>query len=173
MKHEMEGFSAKDLRLPLDTTRVIVAVGRPGNLSRITNETWTIKKIRHKFAEPSVDSSMTFAKYQKLKDIGNDKGHAKQKEAADIILSAKAAPGNWTAARYKSTRRKVGEVEAKTMVVLDVDHATPEQTYEVRQGLRHGHAGRQLATGQGNGLGVEAAPDRLADWRQRVQSDAG
>ena len=44
--------------------------------------------------------------------------------------------------------------------------------HQDRRPLRHGDAGGELAARQRDGLGVEAAADRLAHRRQRVQPDA-
>jgi hypothetical protein len=42
----------------------------------------------------------------------------------------KQSAGNWTAARYSGKSRKVSDIEAKTMLVLDIDHANPDQALD-------------------------------------------
>jgi putative DNA primase/helicase len=126
---------ASEIRRIIDATRVTIAVGRGNGLGKIETVIWSIKKLRRRFAEPSVDTDVPFAQYQKLAKIAKDRENPKNKEAADRILTMKRSAGNWTAARYAAGSRKVADVRAKTMVVLDIDHANSDQVFDIRQGL--------------------------------------
>ncbi len=128
-----------DKRRIIDTTRVVLSTGRPTHrgtgLGKVKQETWTLKKLREKFAEPLVDVGTPWSKYLKLQTIAKDPDHAKHRDATSQILEMKASAGNWTAARYEGKSRKASAIVAKTMLVLDIDHATEEQVLDIRAGL--------------------------------------
>jgi predicted P-loop ATPase len=128
-----------DKRRIIDTTRVVISAGRPTNrgtgLGKVEQTTFTLKKLRERFAEPLVDVNTPWSKYLKLQKIAKDLDHPKHKEAADQILGMKMSAGNWTAARYEGKSRKVTDIVAKTMLVLDIDHANPDQVLDIRSNL--------------------------------------
>lgn len=123
----------------IDTTRVIISAGRPTGrgtgLGKVEQKPWTLKKLREKFAEPLVDVNTPVSQYFKLSKIAKDLDHPKHKEAADKILVMKQSAGNWTAARYTGKSRKASDLVAKTMLVLDIDHANPDQVLDIRANL--------------------------------------
>lgn len=131
--------SGVDKRRDIDTTRVVISAGRPTNrgtgLGKVEQVTWTLKKLRAKFAEPLVDVNTPWSKYLKLQKIAKDLDHPKHKEAANQILGMKMSAGNWTAARYEGKSRKVTDIVAKTMLVLDIDHANHDQVLDIRSNL--------------------------------------
>lgn len=128
-----------DKRRIIDTTRVVISAGRPTGrstgLGKVERVDWVLKKLRAKFAEPLVDVNTLFSKYQKLKKIASDLDHPKHKQANDQIQAMKISAGNWTAARYSGKGRKSSDIVAKTMLVLDIDHANPDQVLDIRAGL--------------------------------------
>lgn len=123
----------------IDTTRVILATGHPRangtGLGKVEQRTWTLRKLREKFAEPLVDVNTPISKYLKLSKVAKNLDNPRHKEAADAILAMKQSAGNWTAARYAGKNRKVSDIEAKTMLVLDIDHANPDQVQDIRANL--------------------------------------
>lgn len=128
-----------DQRRLIDSTRITIAVGYPTGrgtgLGKVEAKTWTLKKLRLKLADPLIDVNVTFAKYQKLKKIASDLDHPKHRQANDQVQAMKISAGNWTAARYEGKSRKVSDIRAKTMLVLDIDHANPDQVFDIRNGL--------------------------------------
>ena len=136
---KIRAASDPEKRRRIDTIRVVISAGRPTGrgtgLGKVEQKEWTLKKLREKFAEPLVDVNTPISKYLKLSKIAKDTDHPKHKEAADAILVMKQSAGNWTAARYKGKNRKVTDIEAKTMLVLDIDHANPDQVAHIRANL--------------------------------------
>src|SRR6056297_1115443 len=140
MKHDrVSPASDPEKRRIIDATRVVISAGRPTGrgtgLGKVEQKEWTLKKLREKFAEPLVDVNTPFAKYQKLKKIASDLDHPKHKQANDQIQAMKISAGNWTAARYSGKGRKSSDIIAKTMLVLDIDHANPDHVLDIRSNL--------------------------------------
>jgi predicted P-loop ATPase len=117
----------------------VISVGYPrGNgtgLGKVEQKTFTLKKLREKFAEPLVDVNTPISKYLKLKKVASDTANSNHKAANDQIQAMKISAGNWTAARYEGKSRKVSDIAAKTMLVLDIDHANPDQVMDLRANL--------------------------------------
>jgi len=134
--HGMAGKTAQtvllnDCRKDIDAALIWFSVGRGKGLGRIEKVRWSVKKLIKKLSVPAVDTSITFAQYQALQK----KAMAGEKAANDLVLEKKRGPGNWTAALYSGTSRKVAEVEGKSAVVLDIDNVTHGQLRDIREGV--------------------------------------
>jgi len=109
-----------DLKRHNDSHTFYVADGVGKGLGRIKNQKRSWRKMKRLLSQPSVDSSVTFAQFQSLDD--------------DTKLAKKRAPGSWTPSRYKGNRRKIAALEAKTLIVYDLDYITIEQLADIREG---------------------------------------
>ncbi|MEM1149953.1 MAG: VapE domain-containing protein [Pseudomonadota bacterium] len=102
-----------------------------GNLGTVKSKKVIWKRLKARLSEPMVDASITFTQFLELKKKAGDK----DKAANDRLLKLKAGPGNWTAAKYSGTSRKVAEVEGKSCIVYDLDFVTHEQLDYIREGF--------------------------------------
>jgi Ruegeria phage DNA helicase len=118
------------LRSELHTTTLKLAVGKGKGLGRIANERWSVKKLIRKLSDPLEDTSISFAQYRALQK----KAAKGNKEASDRLLRHKRMPGNYTTGVYSGNTRKVADLDGKSAVVLDIDHAKPDQIEAIRYG---------------------------------------
>jgi hypothetical protein len=114
----------------IDTTTVQIAVGWGKGLGKIENVRWSVKKLIRKLSKPLQDTSITFSQYQALQK----KAKGGDKAANDLLLEKKRVAGNWTAARYSGTTRKVADVVGKSAVVLDIDNVSHDQLEMIQMG---------------------------------------
>jgi len=110
-----------DLKRKNDAHRFVVADGVGKGLGRIRNKRRSWKKMKERLSEPLRDTSITFAQYKALDP--------------DAKLEKKRAPGSWTPSRYKGNRRLIADLEAKTLIVFDLDYISHEQLADIRMGL--------------------------------------
>ncbi|WP_164744794.1 VapE domain-containing protein [Nioella ostreopsis] len=105
-------------------------MGRGKGLGKIENVRWSVKKLIRKLSKPLQDTSITFSQYQALQK----KAKGGDKAANDLLLEKKRVAGNWTAARYSGTTRKVADVVGKSAVVLDIDNVSHDQLEMIQMG---------------------------------------
>ncbi|RYH06037.1 VapE domain-containing protein [Tropicimonas sp. IMCC6043] len=110
-------------RTDIDKHRIDIAIGAGSgmNMSKVKNKNVAVGKLRERLFTPKVDEHITLGAYLNL-----------PKEERNAL---KAAAGNWTAAKYKSNRRKGTDLVGRSCVAHDIDHATPEQLDFILDGL--------------------------------------
>ncbi len=105
----------------IDSHMIQIAVGVGSGLGKVKNKPVSWRRLKQRLAKPMVDTSVSLAQYLALD--------------TDKKLEKKRAPGNWTAAKYKGTSRKVDQVVGKSCVVLDLDYVTQEQLDFIQDGI--------------------------------------
>jgi hypothetical protein len=94
--------------------------GQVRGLGRVENKNVAYGKLIQRMSTPVVDTSISLAQY-----LAADQ---------DRKSLAKAAPGNWTAGRYKGSSRRISELVGRSCIVYDLDHASSRQIKFIRDG---------------------------------------
>ena len=103
-----------------DFHEVFLASGDGANLGVVKNKRLAWKRVVEKLVTPTVDQSITFAEYQAL----DDQAKGRKKTTAFI-----------TGGHFKDGKRKLENISSRSLIMLDVDAATPDQIEWVKDGL--------------------------------------
>ena len=102
-----------------DTHRIDVAIGGQ-HRGKVKNVSPTWRKFVDELSEPMADKAVTFAQFEKL-DLSKK---SDRKAMAGYIM-----PGH-----FRDGIRKISHQKFRSMIAIDIDHATSEQVALIREG---------------------------------------
>ncbi|PWG15835.1 primase-helicase family protein [Salibaculum griseiflavum] len=99
----------------------ILRISQGKHRGRVKNIQIPWRKFCRKFAEPSVDSSVTYGQYLKL--------------GVDEQGEKKSAPGYIVGAQFADGKRRLANMQKRTLISFDLDEVKPAQMDEIEMGL--------------------------------------